>query len=98
MQTVEIFSDRTSKGEAKVHHEVSGHGEAAGQDTQFARVLRLFFIQVSFNIFSLIYISIFYFTTFITTLKTLLTSASHLGNNTVCAILFSIWLTYKDAP
>ncbi|XP_060595194.1 uncharacterized protein LOC132749465 [Ruditapes philippinarum] len=47
MQTVEIFSDRTNKGEAKVHHDISGHGEAAGQDTQFARVLRLFFIQDS---------------------------------------------------
>ncbi|XP_045177715.1 uncharacterized protein LOC123537860 [Mercenaria mercenaria] len=49
MQTVEVFSDRTNKGEAKVHHDVAGHGEAAGQDTQFARVLRLFYIQDSKN-------------------------------------------------
>lgn len=47
MQTVEVYCDRTSKGEAKVHHELCGYGEAANQDSQFARVLRIFFVQDS---------------------------------------------------
>lgn len=49
MQTVAIFSDRNTKGEAKVHNDICGHAEGAGQDTQFARVLRLFYVQDSKN-------------------------------------------------
>ncbi|XP_052788089.1 uncharacterized protein LOC128222938 [Mya arenaria] len=44
MQTVDVFCDRTSKGEARVHHDKTGYVEAAGKDAQFARVLRIFYI------------------------------------------------------
>lgn len=45
MQTIDIYSDRGNKGEAKVHADKAGYGEGAGHDTQFARILRIFYIQ-----------------------------------------------------